>query len=102
MADSDIDRVRKEIENTKQVIHDLHNLQHGVVMDPLLSTLREVSGVESTIMHYIHPSSTSCTFGLLPLGMHVPVLYIPYGWKFSRDPIKSAKEKPKHAHILNS
>ena len=45
VVDSDIDRVRKEIEKTKQVIHDLGNLQQGVVMDPLLSTLREVSGV---------------------------------------------------------
>ena len=34
--------MRKEIEKTKQVIHDLRNLQHGVVKDPLLSILREV------------------------------------------------------------
>ena len=34
--------MRKEIEKTKQVIHNLRNLQHGVVKDPLLSILREV------------------------------------------------------------
>ena len=43
VEDTDIDCIRKEIEKTKQVIHDLNNLQHGVVKDPLLSILREVS-----------------------------------------------------------
>lgn len=43
MEDTDIDCIRKEIEKAKQVIHDLSNLQHGVVKEPLLSILREVS-----------------------------------------------------------
>ena len=43
VEDTDIDCIRKEIEKTKQVIHDLNNLQHGVVKDPLLRILREVS-----------------------------------------------------------
>ena len=43
VEDTDIDCIRKEIETTKQVIHDLNNLQHGLVKDPLLSVLREAS-----------------------------------------------------------
>ena len=43
VEDTDIDCIRKEIETTKQVIHDLNNLQHGLVQDPLLSVLREAS-----------------------------------------------------------
>ena len=39
----DIDCMRKEIEKTKQVIHDLNNFQYGVFEDPLLGILREVS-----------------------------------------------------------
>ena len=34
--------MRREIEKTKQVLHELHNLREGVVKDPLLSVLREV------------------------------------------------------------
>ena len=43
VEDTDIDCIREEIDKAKQVIHDLNNLQHGVVKDPLLSILREVS-----------------------------------------------------------
>ena len=43
MEDTNIDCIRKEIEKTKQVIHDLSNLQYGVFKDPLLRILREVS-----------------------------------------------------------
>ena len=52
VEDTDIDHVKKEIEKTKQVIHDLHNLQEGVVRDPLLSVLREVS--PATISPHVH------------------------------------------------
>ena len=50
VEDTDIDCIRKEIETTKQVIHDLNNLQHGLVKDPLLSILREASTCTSIMM----------------------------------------------------
>ena len=51
VQDTDIDRVRKEIEKTKQVINDLHNLKQGVIEEPLQSILRGVSQLK--ILHCI-------------------------------------------------
>ena len=71
MQDTDIDQVRKEIEKTKQVIRNLYNLKKGVIKDPLLSILREVSTLE--ILHQIRCYRVYCSCHLQLSGQRMTI-----------------------------